>query len=196
MIRVIPIIIRPVAWQEAPFGKFQVLPGSKAVSLWENTDQVLLYVVRGIAKVVNEYLQKLYPDKTESFLNHDVSEQLAQIIQSFKLLRGQIASFVRLKGLKEFSIERFDNQYNKLYGDTLVFLAIYLPECVEDNSDGFVAVVHKKTAEELRKRGDVYVLFTRWVISPLAKLEKLAAQIDACPITLEVYKQKYFALSG
>jgi hypothetical protein len=195
MIRVIPIIIRPVAWQEAPFGNFQVLPpGSKAVSLWENIDQVLLDIVQGIAKVANEYLQKLYPDRAESFLKHDVSEQLAQIIQSFKLLRGQIASLVHLKGLKEFSIERFDNQYNKLYGNTLVFLAIYLSECVSDNPDGFVAIVHKKTDEELRRRGDVYVLFTRWVISPLAKLEKLAAQIDACTTTLEVYMQKYFGL--
>jgi hypothetical protein len=148
-IRVIPIIVRPVAWQEAPFGKLQVLPtGAKAVSLWGNRDQGFLDIVQGIAKVANECLERLYPTKaeseTESFLKYGALEQLEQIIQSFKLLRSQIASYVHLNGSKEFTLERCENQYNKLYGNTMVFLAIYLPGCISDDSEGFVEIVYRK----------------------------------------------------
>jgi hypothetical protein len=48
----------------------------------------------------------------------------------------------------------------------------------------------------LLERSDVYVSFARWIISPLAKLEKLAEQIDACTTTLELYKQKYLTQDG
>ncbi len=39
-IRVIPIIIRPVDWEEAPFHTLQVLPtDAKPVSLWQDRDE-------------------------------------------------------------------------------------------------------------------------------------------------------------
>ena len=57
-------------------------------------------------------------------------------------------------------------------------------------------MVYRKSAEELRKRSDVYVAIARFFISPLAKLEKLAAQIDACAATLEWYKQNFLRESG
>ena len=55
---VIPIILRPVAWEEAPFGKLQALPkDGKAVTLWENQDEAFKNISEGISKVVEELNQ-------------------------------------------------------------------------------------------------------------------------------------------
>ncbi len=53
--RVIPIIIRPADWRQAPFSKLQALPkDSKAVTSWSNQDEALLDVAKGIRQVVEE----------------------------------------------------------------------------------------------------------------------------------------------
>jgi serine/threonine protein phosphatase PrpC len=52
-VHVIPIILRPVAWDETPFGKFQALPSEgKPVTSWLNLDEAFLDIARGIQKVV------------------------------------------------------------------------------------------------------------------------------------------------
>ena len=55
---VIPIILRPVDWEEAPFGKLQALPrDAKAVTLWENQDEAFRNIARGIRKAVEDLNQ-------------------------------------------------------------------------------------------------------------------------------------------
>jgi AAA-like domain/TIR domain len=50
---VIPIILRPVDWSGAPFGKLQALPkGAKAVTTWKNRDEAFVDIVKGIRKVI------------------------------------------------------------------------------------------------------------------------------------------------
>lgn len=47
--RVIPIILSPVAWTAAPFGKLQALPREgKPVTIWDNRDQAYEDIVTGI----------------------------------------------------------------------------------------------------------------------------------------------------
>src|SRR5262245_59443386 len=47
--RVVPIILRPVLWREAPFGKLQALPReAKPLSRWTNKDEGFLDVAEGI----------------------------------------------------------------------------------------------------------------------------------------------------
>jgi TIR domain-containing protein len=54
---VIPIIVRPVAWQEAPFGKLQALPrDGTPITRWGNMDEAFLSVVEGIRVVCQELL--------------------------------------------------------------------------------------------------------------------------------------------
>src|SRR2546421_12565556 len=57
--RVVPGILRPVLWQDAPFGKLQALPrDGKPVTdstSWKDQDTAFLDVADGIRKVV-EYL--------------------------------------------------------------------------------------------------------------------------------------------
>lgn len=44
--RVIPVILRSVVWQGAPFGKLQALPpGAKPVKKWRDTDEAFSRVV-------------------------------------------------------------------------------------------------------------------------------------------------------
>lgn len=53
--RVIPIILRPVDWEDTPFRRLQALPkGGKPVTEWENLDTALVDIARGIRKVVEE----------------------------------------------------------------------------------------------------------------------------------------------
>lgn len=52
---VIPIIVRPVDWRGAPFGKLQALPkNTKAVTKWSNRDEALKDIAEGIRKAVEE----------------------------------------------------------------------------------------------------------------------------------------------
>src|SRR6266567_4739155 len=50
--RVIPVILRPVYWQGAPFGKLQALPtDAKPITSWANKDEALFDVAEGIRLV-------------------------------------------------------------------------------------------------------------------------------------------------
>src|SRR5215510_6517984 len=53
--RVIPVILRPVYWQGAPFSKLQALPtGGNPITTWSNQDTAFVNVVHGILKIVQE----------------------------------------------------------------------------------------------------------------------------------------------
>jgi hypothetical protein len=53
--RVIPIILRPVDWEGAPFGKLQALPkDAKPVTNWPDHDQAFLNIAQGIRAAVEE----------------------------------------------------------------------------------------------------------------------------------------------
>lgn len=53
--KVIPIILRPVDWDGAPFSKLQSLPeGAEAVTSWDNEDEAFLNVVKGIRRALKE----------------------------------------------------------------------------------------------------------------------------------------------
>jgi hypothetical protein len=55
--RVIPIILRPVDWQETPFQKLQALPtNGKPITTWTNRDEAFLDVARGIRKAIEEWI--------------------------------------------------------------------------------------------------------------------------------------------
>jgi hypothetical protein len=57
--RVIPVILRPVDWQSAPFGKLQALPkDGKPVTSWNNRDEAFKDVAAGIRKAVGDLAGK------------------------------------------------------------------------------------------------------------------------------------------
>ena len=51
-VQVIPIIVRPVDWQNTPFSKLQTLPkDGKPITSWNNRDEAFLEVTQGIRHV-------------------------------------------------------------------------------------------------------------------------------------------------
>jgi len=52
--RVIPVILRPVDWQDALFGKLQALPkDGKPVTTWHSQDEAFLDIVNGIKAAIS-----------------------------------------------------------------------------------------------------------------------------------------------
>ncbi len=53
--RVIPILVRPTIWQDAPFAELQILPSdARAISTWSDRDSAYIDVVAGIKRVVQD----------------------------------------------------------------------------------------------------------------------------------------------
>jgi len=53
--RVIPVILRPVDWEGAPFSKLQALPTEvRPITLWSNRDEAFLDVIRGIRAALHD----------------------------------------------------------------------------------------------------------------------------------------------
>src|SRR5437764_5746637 len=53
--RVIPVALRPVDWQGAPFAYLQTLPtDAKAITTWSNQDEALVNVVAGIRRAIED----------------------------------------------------------------------------------------------------------------------------------------------
>jgi hypothetical protein len=53
--RIIPIILRSVYWQGAPFGRLQALPKeAKPITSWPNLDDALFDVAEGVRKAIKE----------------------------------------------------------------------------------------------------------------------------------------------
>jgi len=62
-VRIIPIILSPAHWREAPFGKLQVLPkNAKPLISWRNRDDAFYEVSEGIRKVAEELSMRRVQD--------------------------------------------------------------------------------------------------------------------------------------
>ena len=71
---VIPIIIRSVQWQSAPFARLQVLPkDAKPVELWSNHDQAWQNVTEGIEQVIKSMSTKT--NKTGHRTGHQTNKE-------------------------------------------------------------------------------------------------------------------------
>src|SRR5437588_9488196 len=61
--QVIPIILRPVYWTDAPFAKLQVLPkDAKPITKWSDKDAALNNVTEGICKSIDEMSKRRLQD--------------------------------------------------------------------------------------------------------------------------------------
>ena len=53
--RVVPILLRPIGWEDEPFSNLQVLPtGAKAVTLWSDRDDAFEDIAKALRKVVKD----------------------------------------------------------------------------------------------------------------------------------------------
>jgi tetratricopeptide (TPR) repeat protein len=67
---VIPIILRPVDWQGAPFSKLQALPkNAQAVITWKDIDEAFVDVAKGVRKKVEEW--RIAQERTDEEWVHE-----------------------------------------------------------------------------------------------------------------------------
>jgi hypothetical protein len=85
---VIPILLRPVDWEETSFSKLQMLPiGAKAITLWPDRDEAFDNVARGVRKVVTAFL-----DQKDQTLQTSTSTRLAPQTTHTSTLQKQVDS--------------------------------------------------------------------------------------------------------
>ncbi len=78
--RAIPIILRPIDWQETPLGKLQALPkDGKPITLWANRDNAFLDVARGIRSVVETFLTPPQQGKAQAQMPYNHQHTAAEI---------------------------------------------------------------------------------------------------------------------
>lgn len=64
---VIPIILKPSDWSDAPFGKLQALPkNAKPITTWQDQDEAFLNVTQGIRRAVEEIAKSKVSSSTAS----------------------------------------------------------------------------------------------------------------------------------
>jgi TIR domain len=86
---VVPIILKPVDWEGAPFAKLQVLPATaKPISTWDNQDDAFLNVSRGIRKYI-ENLQRDYLARMND-RNQDITRLPAEQTSYFMSLENYL----------------------------------------------------------------------------------------------------------
>ncbi len=72
--RVIPIILKPVDWSGAIFGKLQALPkNAKPITIWQNHDEAFLNVAQGIRRVVEEIAKGKAGDEGSETLKQPIA---------------------------------------------------------------------------------------------------------------------------
>lgn len=102
--RVIPIILKPVDWSDAPFAKLQALPKNvKAVTTWQDKDEAFLNIAQEIRRVVEDIAKS----KTSS----TVSETTIPAITSGGLTDSQRR---RLKQEEDSLQQQYDRESEKL----------------------------------------------------------------------------------
>jgi replicative DNA helicase len=80
--KVIPVIVRPVDWNDAPFSMLQALPKDrKPVTLWTNQDEAWLDVEEGIKKAVEELQETKFRATSTSALT-SVRELLVEELKN------------------------------------------------------------------------------------------------------------------
>ncbi len=82
--RVIPVILRPVHWEEPPLDKLQVLPDrAKPISKWTNRDEGFENVADGIVRVIKQWDTDSLPGPTAE--RKALMANLEQLIATVKV---------------------------------------------------------------------------------------------------------------
>lgn len=109
---VVPIILRPIIFKDAPFGKIQALPkDAKPVTTWPNRDEAFYNVAEDIKKIAEELLDNRASSEPGSALE-DTPSTPGQIMPRVDLALEAFWSSFRLFPLK---FDRYSFKYWYLY---------------------------------------------------------------------------------
>lgn len=105
---VIPIILKPVDWSGAPFGRLQALPkNAKPVTRWSNRDQAFVDIAQGIRKTAQAILeqQSSLPESSELSESSE-SSAIKSTIDHNSLSAESDSSGLSVSGLNSSHAER------------------------------------------------------------------------------------------
>ena len=122
--RVIPVLLRPVDWHEAPFAKLQVLPrNTQPVTTWRNLDLAFVEIAIQIRSVVNElkafHFKKHNPDNLKP-LRSAVSELITSVAEPQGNIQHKSISQPHSQVVEQFrlwqkKVEELKNIHNMLH---------------------------------------------------------------------------------
>jgi tetratricopeptide (TPR) repeat protein len=107
--RVVPIIVRPVDWQHAPFSKLQALPPPEArpVSLWLNRDEAWLEVVKKIEAIALDLRETEQGHSPDNVALADLKQTLATFEHAIQLDPTDIDAHI-YKGIVFTELEQYE----------------------------------------------------------------------------------------
>ncbi len=112
--RVIPILLRPTDWENAPFSRLQLLPtGAKAVTTWPDHDIPFSEVTREIRKVIEELLIELrtkeqWLEEGDKLYNQGRDEKALKAYERAIRLDPDLALAHNKKGNALYNLERYE----------------------------------------------------------------------------------------
>jgi len=111
--RVIPILLRPVDWENAPFSKLQVLPtNGTPVSSWNKSDDAFVNVAKEIRKTVKELLvDQLKAENFNGYLEKRYIEALAAYEQAIDIDPYNALAYSN-KGDVLYALKRYEDALN------------------------------------------------------------------------------------
>src|SRR6266480_6136977 len=145
--RVIPIILRSVDWQGAPFEKIQALPtGGKPMTDWPNQDNAFLDIVQGIRKAIDVLSIKSVPANQEHLWNIPYARNplftgrenvLKRLYEALKTSKTAAISGMGGIGKTQTAVE-YAFRYRDNY-DTILWVKA---ESLESINSDFVTIAH------------------------------------------------------
>lgn len=111
--RVIPIILRPVHWKDAPFSKLQVLPtDGKPVVNWVNRDEAFLHITSAIRIVVKELLASYKTSEGDALYQEKrYDEALSVYKQAIQLDPNYVTAYIG-KGNALSALKRYKEAFS------------------------------------------------------------------------------------
>ena len=118
--QVIPILLRPVRWQEAPFKHLEPLPThARPVTKWRNRDDAFADIVDGIRSAISTLQEKQFEDLSENAVSKKADMQngcngLYQAMQSTFLFNAPLKNASEFYGRLRERTTLLDRTYKGL----------------------------------------------------------------------------------
>ncbi len=121
---VIPILLRPVDWEGAPFARLQVLPtGARPIAVWEDLDEAFLNVSRGIRQAI----ERLHSDHSAGVV--DAGQDITRFPNEQTGYFMSLENYLKRSRLRFPTLDDFERDL------------IYVPE---KQSDEIAQMLHEK----------------------------------------------------
>lgn len=133
-VRVIPIILRSISWQETPLGKLQGLPrGHKPIKNWRNQDTILTEIEEDVRTVIKELVSEKYLQEGRLFIEQKHYEQAIENCEHALHLIPASVTAHRLKGFAFLKLKKYEESL-KAY-DHVIHLGLNIASVYKERGD-------------------------------------------------------------